>query len=61
MDGFPYHDTHYEEESDSGTTSKSSSMMIPPSVLIQGCTPPSDEELALSVDLLAENRANECE
>jgi hypothetical protein len=57
-------DEHYDDEEDneSRRLSKSSLMIIPtPSVLIQGCTPPSDDELSPNSDVTTEICSDECE
>ena len=63
IDEIPCHEDTcaYEDEPESGNVSKAASMMIPPpSVLIQGCTPPSEEELYLNTDLFPESHSSEC-
>jgi hypothetical protein len=62
IDEIPCHEDTcaYEDEPESGNVSKAASMMIPPpSVLIQGCTPPSEEELYLNTDLFPESHSSE--
>ena len=57
-------DDQYDDEEDNELKrlSRSSLMIIPnPSVLIQGCTPPSDEELPPNSDLTTEILSDECE
>ena len=56
-------DDQYDDEDDNELTrlSKSALMMIPtPSVLIQGCTPPSEEELPPNTDFTTEICSDEC-
>ena len=63
IDEIPCHEDTcaYEDESESGNVSKAASMMIPPpSVFIQGCTPPSEEELYLNTDIFPESHSSEC-
>ena len=51
-----------EEETESGVASKISSRTVsPPSVLVQDCTPPSDEEHFLSKELTEKSCSEECE
>ena len=51
-----------EEEIESGVASKISSRAVsPPSVLVQDCTPPSDEEHFLSKEVAEKSCSEECE
>ena len=66
IDEIPCSDNHNdcdcEEENESEVTSKvSSARGSPPSVHVQDCTPPSDEEYLLNKELLGVPCSEECE
>ena len=55
-------DCDCEEETESGVASKISSRTVsPPSVLVQDCTPPSEDEHLINHELSGKSCSEECE